>query len=203
MLELRIPDRERTYLRELARKQAEYAALPVMAERKEMWYALNDAHPGARPPVIIETNTFDADFMPPEAFRCTSQTGRTIEEKMLRHIRDHEWIGDDKVVPNDFVIGWLTSIDAFGVSGRSESITGDHGQKSSRYFPPLQNLGREFHRLQAPVCTVDRKGTMAYKEFLEDLLGEILPIGNTTGFRIGARGSAPTPSASWAWRRST
>ena len=32
-----IPDGERTYLRELARKQAEIAALPVMDERRQMW----------------------------------------------------------------------------------------------------------------------------------------------------------------------
>ena len=63
---------ERDYLRQLAQKQAEYAALPVMAQRKQMWYDLNDARQGARPPVIIETWTFDRDFMPESVFRCTS-----------------------------------------------------------------------------------------------------------------------------------
>ena len=32
---------ERHYLRELARKQAEYAALPLMEQRKKLWYAHN------------------------------------------------------------------------------------------------------------------------------------------------------------------
>ncbi|MBI2505709.1 MAG: hypothetical protein HYW07_21050, partial [Candidatus Latescibacteria bacterium] len=59
-----LPNNERLYLRELARKQAEYAALPVMAERKQMWYDLNDGKPEVRPPVVIETGTFDRDFMP-------------------------------------------------------------------------------------------------------------------------------------------
>jgi hypothetical protein len=31
-----LPDNERIYLRDLARKQAEIAALPVMAERKKL-----------------------------------------------------------------------------------------------------------------------------------------------------------------------
>ena len=48
-MEWHIPDYERTYLRELASKQAEYAALPIMAARTQMWYDLNDAKPGARP----------------------------------------------------------------------------------------------------------------------------------------------------------
>ena len=36
-MEWEIPKEERKYLRELARKQAEYARLPVMARRKQMW----------------------------------------------------------------------------------------------------------------------------------------------------------------------
>lgn len=74
-----IPQSERTWLRELARRQAEYAALPVMEQRRAMWYALNDGAPNARPPVIIETWTFDRDFMPDSLLRCTSEAGRSIE----------------------------------------------------------------------------------------------------------------------------
>ena len=48
-----IPDDERAYLRELAAKQAAYAALPIMDQRKEQWYGLNDGRPGTRPPVIV------------------------------------------------------------------------------------------------------------------------------------------------------
>ena len=36
-MDWRIPENECAYLRELARKQAEYAALPVMARRKQLW----------------------------------------------------------------------------------------------------------------------------------------------------------------------
>ena len=73
--EWHIPDEERHYLRDLAQKQAEYAALPVMAQRKQMWYDLNDGRSTERPPVIIETWTFDRDFMPESVYRCTSPTG--------------------------------------------------------------------------------------------------------------------------------
>ena len=44
-----IPREERTYLRELARRQAGYAALPVMEERRRMWFDLNTGKAGARP----------------------------------------------------------------------------------------------------------------------------------------------------------
>jgi hypothetical protein len=43
-MEWQLPPAERVVLRELAQKQAAYAALPVMAERKQMWFDLNDGH---------------------------------------------------------------------------------------------------------------------------------------------------------------
>ena len=71
-----LPDHERLYLRELARQQADYAALPVMRERERMWFELNDGAPGGHVPVIIETWTFDRDFLPDSVFQCASELGR-------------------------------------------------------------------------------------------------------------------------------
>lgn len=58
-MDLTLPVDERVYLRDLAKKQAEYAALPIMRKRRQMWLDLNDEKPGAEPPVVIETRTFD------------------------------------------------------------------------------------------------------------------------------------------------
>lgn len=94
-----IPEDERNYLRELAKKQAGYASLPIMDERKQMWYDLNDGKQGAVPPVVLETWTWDRDFLPGSVFRCTSDLGKSIEYQLLRNIRSHELINDDKVMP--------------------------------------------------------------------------------------------------------
>jgi hypothetical protein len=101
-----ISSEERIRLRELARKQAGYAALPVMDRRRRMWKALNDGKPGARPPVIIETWTFNRDFMPEGILRCTSPTARSVEWRLLENIRCHELLDDDKVMPDRWEIGW-------------------------------------------------------------------------------------------------
>jgi len=81
-----LPDNERTYLRRLAAEQAEIAALPLMNARRQMWYDLNDSKAGARPPVVIETWTFDRDFMPESVFRCETEVGRGIERQLLRNL---------------------------------------------------------------------------------------------------------------------
>ncbi len=177
-----IPDEERRYLRELARKQAEYAALPVMAARKQMWYDLNDARSGARPPVIIETWTFDRDFMPESIFQCTSPAGRQIERQLLRNIRNHELIDDDKVIPDTFDIGWQVDIDEFGLYIDREVIKDAQGIETGyRWLHPIKDLARDLDLLKPAVCHVDREATFAWQAFLDDLLGDLLPVVIRTG----------------------
>ncbi len=180
--EWHIPDNEREYLRELARKQAEYATLSVMAERKQMWYALNDARVGARPPVIIETWTFDRDFMPESVFRCDSPTGKAIERQLLRNIRNHELIDDDKVMPDIFDIGWRVDIDEFGLRIDREVVKDAQGIETGyRWHHPLKDLRCDLDLLKPAVCRVDREATYAWQAFLGDLLGDFLPVVIRTG----------------------
>lgn len=176
-MEWYLPDEERCYLRELARKQAEYAALPVMEQRKQMWYALNDGLPGARPPVVIETWTFDRDFMPPSVFHCTTEIGRAIEVQLLRNIRNHELIDDDKVIPDTFDISWFVEINEFGIQIESETVADAQGIETGyRFLHPIKDLKRDLHLLKPATCHVDRSRTLAWQAFLEDLLGEWLPV---------------------------
>lgn len=168
---------ERVYLRELARKQAGYAALPVMAERKQLWYDLNDGRPGARPPVIMETWTFNRDFLPASVFRCTSPDARGIEHQLLENIRNHELLNDDKVIPDTFDIYWFVDIDNFGLNIPVEYVKDSEGYDlGSRLTHPVTDLDRDFALLKPPTCRVDRERTLEWKAFLEDLLGDILHV---------------------------
>lgn len=177
-----IPTAERAYLRDLAYKQAEYAALPAMAERKQMWYDLNDARPGARPPVVIETWTFDRDFMPPGTFRCTTEAGRAIERQLLRNVREHELIDDDKVVPDTYDIGWFVEIDEMGVSIDREQVRDAEGIETGyRFLHPIVDLERDLDLLRPATCRVDRERTTAWRAFVQDLVGNALPVCIRTG----------------------
>ena len=181
-VEWHIPDEERRYLRDLAQKQAEYAALPVMAQRTQMWYDLNDGHSTERPPVIIETWTFDRDFMPETVFRCTSPTGRRIERQLLRNVRNHELINDDKVIPDTFDIGWFVDIDEYGIKIPREAVKDADGIETGyRWLHPLKDLERDLDLLKPAVCAVDRERTYAWQAFVGDLLGEFLPVVIRTG----------------------
>ena len=176
-MEWQIREDERAYLRELAAKQAGYAALPIVAQRKQMWYDLNDGRPGAEPPVVVETWTFDRDFMPDDVFRCTSTTGRAIERQLLRNVRNHELIDDDKVTPDTFDIGWIVDIDEMGVQIGKEAVKDAQGIETGyRFLHPIVDLDSDLELLKPAVCRVDRPRTMAWQAFLEDLLGDLLPV---------------------------
>ncbi len=177
-----LPDTERDYLRKLAKRQAEIAALPIMDAREQHWYDLNDGRPGARPPVIIETWTFNRDFMPPAIFQTESQVGRQIERQLLRNIRNHELINDDKVIPDTFDVGWFVDIDEFGVTIERTKVKDAQGFETGYQFEhPIQDLARDFSMLKPATCRVDRERTAAWQAFLDDLLGDILPVRIRTG----------------------
>lgn len=180
-----IPQEERAYLRELARKQAEYAALPVMQERRKMWYALNDACPGARPPVVVETWTFDRDFMPPGVFRCTTPTGRAIETQLLRSIRNHELINDDKVIPETFDIGWFTRVDEFGFPLEKVTVKDAQGYETGyQFIHPIKDIKRDLALLKPATFAVDREKTLLWKAFLQELFGGVLNVEIRGGVRF-------------------
>lgn len=177
-----LPETERRYLRDLAKRQAEIAALPIMDARKQLWYDLNDGRSGACAPVIIETWTFDRDFMPPEVFQTESEVGRQIERHLLRNIRNHELIDDDKVIPDTFDIGWFTDIDEFGVTIKRTKAKDAQGIETGYQFEhPIQDLERDLEILKPATCRVDRERTAAWQAFLDDLLGDILPVRIRTG----------------------
>lgn len=173
---------ENLYLHELASKQAAYAALPVMEQRKQMWFDLNDGKQGAIPPVIIETWTFDRDFMPENLLRCTTPAGRSIEKQLLRNVRNYELIDDDKVMPDTFDIGWMVDIDEYGIDIPRETVKDAEGEPTGyRWLHPLKNLRTDLNKLKPARCSVDRERTYAWQEFVQSVIGDALPVCIRTG----------------------
>jgi len=172
-----IPDNERKYLRTLAKKQAGYAAMPVMETRKQIWYDLNDARPDYIPPVVVETWTFDRDFLPDRVFFCKTLIGRSVESQLLRNIRNYEFINDDKVMPDFFEINWFLDIDEFGFKVARETRKDSGGfDLGYRYLHPVRDLAKDFNMLKPAVCKVDKEKTIAWKEYLENIFGDLLPV---------------------------
>lgn len=173
-----LPNDEVTYLRSLARKQAEIAALPVMAERRKLWRDVNDVVLGARPPFAIETWTFDRDFMPESLHQCTTNYGKRLEKSLLRNIRNHEILDDDKVCPDTIDMGWHVWTDEFGIKINTTYSKDAEGVATAYHFEhPIKDLDEDGYDMIKPsTFGVDRERTMAEKAFLEETFGDIMPV---------------------------
>jgi hypothetical protein len=173
--ELPVTDRQR--LRQLAARQAAIAALPVQAARQRLWTEVNDAVPGARPPLAIESWTFDRDFMPASILQCTSDYGRRVESNLLRNIRHHEILDDDHVCPSTYDIGWHVWQDEFGVEIRTDYIKDSEGVVTGYHFDcPVKDLTQGFAMIKPARFGVDREATRAEQVFLQELFGDLLPV---------------------------
>ncbi len=173
-----LPREEREYLRGLARKQAEIAALPVMAERERRWRDVNDCVRGSRPPFAIESWTFDRDFLPAGLFQCETPLGRRLERNFLRHIRHHEILNDDHVCPNTIDITWHVWTDEFGIEIKTNRVPDSDGVDTAFHIEhPIKNLATDGYDMIRPArFGVDRERTLAEKAFLEDVFGDIMPV---------------------------
>jgi len=98
-----ITKKEKEYLRELAKKYLDYANLPVMEERKKLWYDHNSLK-GEKPVIVVEYYTFLNDIKP--ELKCESEAAREIELKLQMDIINYELIGDDKVISPYYTVDW-------------------------------------------------------------------------------------------------
>ena len=172
------PD-ERAYLCDLAARQAEYAALPVMAERRRQWQDLNDGKPNVRPPFILEATNFMFELLPGRRYRCESKAGRAIEKELIRNVRPHEVYQDDRVIPATFDIAWCMDIDEFGPDVKIEvdHVVDSEGMEVGYGFNlPIKDLPQDLRRLRPASVTVDKERTFAWQAFVGDLLGDLLPV---------------------------
>ena len=177
-----LPPGDIARLRKLARTQAAIAGLDIMQRRKAMWTGVNDAIPGTRPPFAIETWTFDRDFMPPSIYECQSPYGRQIEAQLLRNIRHHELLDDDQVCPDTYDMYWHVWIDEFGIEIPTSYATDSEGVITGYHFEcPIKDLSQGFDMIKPATFGVDREGTQAELEFLQDLFDGILPVARRSG----------------------
>lgn len=177
-----LPAEDRVHLRQLARRQAEIAALPIQQQRRALWTAVNDDVPGARPPFAIESWTFDRDFMPKDLFRCTSDYGRRLENGFLRHIRHHEILGDDHVCPNTLDMGWHVWHDEFGIEIKTQYIKDSEGIVTGYHFDcPVKDLVNGFDMIKPAKFGVNRDSTQEEFAFLCETFGDILPVAIRSG----------------------
>ena len=178
-----ITNKERGILRELAKRQAETAALPIMAERKRRWYELNDGKPGY-PLVTMEFHGVENEVYKP--LQCEDGFARSLEAQMERQLFKYETFKDDRIIPAYLMVGIPNWIHPFEYSAGSYRPKDDAGM-GYMFTHAVHDLEADAEMFKPSPFGVDTKleGAKRQKEAAEEILGDILSVrieGRTVGF---------------------
>jgi len=170
-----ISQKEREYLRELAKKQLEYANTPENKARESLWYAHNDLK-AKNPLVTIEEWTFFKEVARP--LQCESQEARHLEDTIVKHLIGREDIDDDKVTPDHLNVGLHTWFTPYNLQARADNKGNDLAYVFDAYINDLED---DFHKLGKSTWGVNPESTQAHIDLWQDAVGDILPVRKTFG----------------------
>ncbi|MDR0669968.1 MAG: hypothetical protein LBF95_07785 [Treponema sp.] len=171
-----LPAPEKEYLRDLAKKLLDYSRLPVMAERKRLWY-LHNRLAGERPMVVMEEDTFIADILPPA--RCEHPLAARVERQLLQPIAAYETFDDDKVLPDFFPVYYPIGTEFLGQ--KQKHVRASEGS-GFHIEPVFETLEEGLPLLRPSVYRWDRAAFETYEKTAGDLLGDLLPVVRKNSF---------------------
>ncbi len=164
-------------LRQLAGRLVEIAHSPVNLERKNAWYR-HDKIGNSRP--MILTEVFDVRDehapLPRSIIKCENSWARNIEWQLRLEIYQFDILKDDHVVEPYWNLNWHVHVGDFGVEILQHTGENYGGMAGKSWDPPLKNLDKDLDKLHPFTYSVDRETTMAEKQYLDKVFGDILPV---------------------------
>ncbi len=158
-------------LRQLAGRVREIAELPIIKERRELWYGVN-ACQAKRPMVLAYPDGCWDECLNESSCLCSNPLLRKWELTLRRKIYWFENINDDNVLNPWFDLPWELRLGNFGVE-----IKMQHGENRGSYVweAPLQDIHRDLKKLSFRKVTVDKALTQQRLELANSIFGDLLP----------------------------
>jgi hypothetical protein len=116
------------------------------------------------------------ELIPVTRLRCQEEWARGLEHDLRELIFRYEKVRDDFVVEPRIEYLWEVNTGDFGVT--TAMVYADNQGKLGSYHwdPPIKDLDKDFDLLHFRFLSVDRAKTLAWKAFLEEHFGDILPV---------------------------
>ncbi|MBR4961365.1 MAG: hypothetical protein IKY52_10745 [Clostridia bacterium] len=171
MKQITLKDRER--LRQLAEKQKEYAFSPRNEQILQQWKALETGKRES-PTVRLLFSNFVNEVITPR-MQCESEDARMLEYDLLCTTVGRELFDDDTPISPTFDMRWRTRVSPFGLSPKLTKLP---DQKNTGYHiePVIEDLEEQWEQLEGGSFGVNREATVKYREWVEALIGDILPV---------------------------
>ena len=168
-----IPEKDRERIRNLARKQLEYANCQRNEAILKQWDALAKGRRESPTVRLLFSNFFDEVVL--SRLQCESEQGRSLEAAILSTLVGRELFDDDTPISPTFDVWWELWVNPFGASPQRTWAKGENA-KGFHIDPVIQDLQEDFEKLRGGNFGVDREQTMARISLAEDVLGDILSV---------------------------
>ena len=166
---------DRDHLRHLACTYAEYAHSASMAQRREKWRLHNSLRQRTLPFHIEDNGTFHRDLSP--SLQCEDPVARQLEARLTRAIVSYERIPDDRIIPDRFVVDWVTDItpycDELVFTHAADGHGGSLGYETNK---PITDIDADFGKLKRRTLSLNRGLTDAQAALATDAFQGLLPV---------------------------
>jgi hypothetical protein len=163
---------DRDLLRDLARRVAEIAALPVQAERRELWKHHNSLEP-VRPMLLVFPEGSWEELLPFGDLRCEHGMARLFELHLRNRIYYHEHFSDDTVIEREWIVNKEIRSSGWGLEPRRRESDTSRGAWG---FDPVILEPADLEKLRVPEITHEEAETQRRLEIAGELFGDILEI---------------------------
>lgn len=167
-----IQGKDRTLLRDLARRVAEIADLPVMAERRRRWIEHNSLR-STYPMMLVFPEGSWGEILPGSALACATDQARGIEWTLRARIYGFEHFQDDTVVEKEWGVGRGIRNSGWGLEARWIPSPDARG---ARRFDPVIREPADLKKLRFPDISVDDTASQENLAMMQDLFGDILRV---------------------------
>lgn len=167
-----ITDKDKTILRDLARQVAEIAALPVMAERRELWKKHN-ALERVRPMVLVFPEGSWREIFPEDQLECESDEARQMEDRLRGRVIYREQLDDDSVTEAEITVSKAITNTGWGIEAKfvdSPQARGAWG------FDPVIDSPSDLEKITTPEVRHDEAETQRRLDQAHDLFDGILDV---------------------------
>lgn len=163
---------DRSILRDLARRVADIAAMPIQAERRELWKKHNRLQP-TRPLILVFPEGSWTELLPEKDLCCEGEASRRIEWTLRSRIYHHEHFQDDTVIEKEWVVPKVIVNSGWGLEGKRIPSTEERGAWK---FDPVIREPADLRKLRFPEIAYDEPATLQALAQMQDLFGDILDI---------------------------
>lgn len=169
---MNISKTDRKIIRELAKRVAEIAALPVMAERRDLWKRHNSLQPG-RPLILVFPEGAWNELLPESVLQCANDTARAFERQLRVRIYAYEHFQDDSVITAEWPVGSSVENNGWGLETRRHNSDVTRGAWA---FDPVLKDSGDLKKLHYPEARYDAAATLKRLEETKDIFGDILKV---------------------------